>query len=167
MKALRSLKIRRRIACIYFCLFSLKGIPLGIMAIVLLCNIRIGMQLGTGHIPLYAYLIAYVVLGFLLVPGYIIHFFSLSPWTHWPSNIFWILSALYNLPTAFIGVLSSASIASRGTPKDASLPGAFFVLLITVPSLLGILFSVFSIDFHLRPSTESRVVGTDPSTSSG
>jgi hypothetical protein len=152
MLAFPSLLTRRRIAAGYFCLLSLKLIPLAFFGIAsLLTIVRPGssVEIGGTPEPLFFPLMTAIVVGLLLVPAYISQFFEKSRHAFFLSNMIWIVSALYNLPFALLLVLTP--FVKVNGPWHTSLSVILvMVILIGVPSLIGVILSLLSIDLR-RP----------------
>jgi hypothetical protein len=93
--------------------------------------------------------VAFISLGLLLVPFYVSQFFRLPPGMSIASNLFWIISFLYNLPCAILGILLLFAV-HHGQWRASEVILVVVTALAGFLSLVGCVLSALSVDYRFR-----------------
>ena len=147
-----SLLARRRIAATWFCLLSLRSVPFaiwGILAITKTFGTDGTIQIGTAQYPFSYPVLAFISLGLLLLPFYVSQFFRLPPGMSVASNLFWIISLLYNLPFATLGILLLFAV-HHGPWRTSEVIFVCVIEFAGLLSLVGCVLSGLSVDYRFR-----------------
>jgi len=107
------------------------------------------MQIGTEQYPFTYPVVTFISLGLLLVPFYVSQFFLLPPGMSVASNLLWIVSLLYNLPFATLGILLLFAV-HHGPWRTSEVIFVCVIEFAGLLSLVGVMLSAASVDYRFR-----------------